>query len=83
MPPSNHGYYQFNAGRNLLFIPEAKVIILPSATLDSLILKRFDIVEALAESGIDYLVVTSTAPSSAKLGQPYSYQLETLSKKGA
>jgi len=82
MPPSNSGYFPYNAGKNLLFIPDAKVIVSASSTLDSLVLKRFDIKEALAESGIDYLVVTSSAPNKAKLGQPYSYQLETLSKKG-
>lgn len=72
----------FRAEKKCLFMPESKVIVSLSPTLDSLILRRLDIEEALAESGIDYLIVTSMAPANAQLGVNYEYQMDVKSKKG-
>jgi hypothetical protein len=64
------------------FIPDAKLVVTIPGTNDQLILHRFDVEEALAKSGIDYLVVTSRPPATASRGSLYSYQLAVKSKKG-
>src|SRR5262249_22484815 len=42
----------------------------------------FDVDEALEKSGIDYLLVTSPPPLTARKGADYTYQLVVKSKKG-
>ena len=64
------------------FIPGAKLIITIPQTNDQLVLHRFDIEEALEKSGIDYLLVTSQPPLSAKKGAAFTYQVVAKAKKG-
>jgi hypothetical protein len=68
--------------RNCLFIPEAEVIVALATNLQSLVLQKLNIMEALEDSGVDYLLVSSTAPETAKFGKTYEYQLEVKSKLG-
>jgi hypothetical protein len=64
------------------FIPDARLIVTVSAANDRLILYRFDVEQALASSGKDYLVVTSQPPRSVRKGGTYTYQIRGVSSKG-
>jgi hypothetical protein len=64
------------------FIPRAKVIITVPPTNDRLVVRRFDVDEALEKAGIDYLLVTSRPPPSAVKGGVFTYQLAVKSKRG-
>jgi S1-C subfamily serine protease len=68
--------------KRLHFVPEAKVIITLPKENDRLVLRRFDVDEALAKSGVDYLLVTSDPPASARRGATYRYQMAVKSRKG-
>jgi hypothetical protein len=72
----------FGNDQRILFIPDAKVIVTIPETNNKLVLHRFDIDKALDKSGIDYLLVTSQAPTRAPKGGTYTYQLGIRSKKG-
>ena len=68
--------------RRLYFLPQAKVVIAIPNPADRLFLYRFDPEAALEKSKVDYLVVTSRPPPSAKKGKEYVYSLTVKSKKG-
>jgi hypothetical protein len=68
--------------QRVFFIPAAKAIITVPQGNDQLILYRFDPEAELERSGVDYLVVTSRPPLTAKKGQELVYQLAVKSKKG-
>jgi hypothetical protein len=70
------------ADRRVMFVPRANVIVTLAETNDRLVLRRMNIDEALDESGVDYLIVMSTAPATGQLGENYKYQLDVKSKKG-
>jgi S1-C subfamily serine protease len=69
--------------QRVFFIPDAKLVVTIPATCDRLILYRFDIEEATAKAGIDYLIVTSRPPVTAVKGAAYRYQLTVKANKGA
>ncbi len=72
----------FGIWKRIFFIPRAKLIaILPEGN-DRLELHHFDVYDALEASGLDYLLVTSRPPTTARRGAEYTYQLEVKSKKG-
>lgn len=64
------------------FVPSAKLLVMIPASNDQLLLRRVDVDEALEKSGIDYLFVTSQAPTAARKGTTLDYQLVVRSKKG-
>ncbi len=66
----------------VFMIPEAKVIITTNPLSDSLILNRFDIDEALEQSGIDYLLIVSRPPATVVRGDHFEYKLDIKSKHG-
>jgi len=68
--------------QRLHFLPAAKLLVAIPGTNDQLILYPFDPEAALEKSNVDYLVVTSRPPPSAKKGQEYAYSLTVKSKKG-
>lgn len=68
--------------RRVHLIPDAKLLVTIPAGNDRLVLRRFDPEQALEKSGLDYLAVTSRAPTAAKRGAEYSYQIAVKSKKG-
>jgi V8-like Glu-specific endopeptidase len=72
----------FGFDRHILFIPDAKLIVVVPETHDKLVLYRFDVVEALEESGTDYLIVTSQPPRTAQANAEYRYQVRARAKKG-
>ncbi len=64
------------------FIPRANLLVSLGTNGDNVVLRKLDIYKSLDESGIDYLVVTSSAPSSAASGRSLSYQVTVKSSKG-
>lgn len=64
------------------FIPNARRVIAIPRTNDRLVVFRFDVEEAMEKSGVDYLVVTSDPPRTAKRGETYVYGLTVKAKKG-
>ena len=70
------------AWRRMFFIPQANLFVTLPASNDRLILRRFDVEAALEQSGIEYLVVTSQPPSTAKIGAAYAYPVVVKAKHG-
>jgi hypothetical protein len=68
--------------RGLFVLPEAKVVVFVKPGSEKMTLHRFDAEQALEKSGIDYLLVTSVPPKSAKKGAAFEYPLAVKSKKG-
>jgi hypothetical protein len=68
--------------RRVFFVPDAKVIAVLPVSNDRVVLHKFDIDTALEKSGLDYLLVTSTAPREVKPGGTFSYPLVVKSKHG-
>jgi hypothetical protein len=64
------------------FIPDAKLLVHVPLSNDRLILRWLDVAAGLEKSGIDYLFVISQAPTKAKRGTTYRYQMAVKSKKG-
>jgi hypothetical protein len=68
--------------RRYLLLPNSEVLVALPATNDRLLLRRFNMRELLDKSGVDYLLVTSVAPTVASRGKAYRYDLTVLAKKG-
>ena len=68
--------------KELHVIANAKLIITIAQTKDELLLRHFDLIEAMNKAGIDYLFVNSAPPSTATRGRLYIYQLDVKSKRG-
>ena len=72
----------FGPWKRIFFVPRAKLVIVFPDGNDRLELHRLDVDEALDKSGLDYLLVTSRPPATAKRGAEYMYQVVVKSKKG-
>jgi hypothetical protein len=68
--------------KRLYVLPEAGRIVTIPAGNDRLEVHRFDVNQALEKSDIDYLLITTRPPFSARKGEKYVYQLAVKSKKG-
>ncbi|PHR96225.1 MAG: hypothetical protein COA78_29005 [Blastopirellula sp.] len=68
--------------KRFFYMPDASLIVTIPFSNDTIRVKKFDIDHALEESGVDYLLVASQAPSTAKIGEEYDYTVEVKSKKG-
>lgn len=68
--------------RRLIFAPNLGWAAFVPIQNDRIVLRPFDLKATLDEHGIDYLVVTSAPPNVATAGQPWTYQIEVLSKAG-
>jgi hypothetical protein len=68
--------------RRVHLIPDARLLVTIPPGNDRLVLRRFDAEQALEASGLDYVVVTSRAPTAAARGKDYVYQLAAKAKKG-
>ncbi len=68
--------------KRLFLIPLGRLIVTLPTTADKLFLYRFDLDDALNNSGIDYLLVTSQPQTTAVKGKSYAYALAVKSKKG-
>jgi hypothetical protein len=74
--------HDFTLDKRILFLPQAKCILTIPTTNDQVVLHPFDVELALENSGLDYLLVTSQPPSSARRGETFAYQLGVKSKRG-
>jgi uncharacterized protein (TIGR03067 family) len=63
-------------------LPDANLIITLPLTNDALVLHRFDVDAALAKSDLDYLMVTSSPPTTAVRGTMFTYQVVAKARKG-
>jgi hypothetical protein len=80
--PDVWGRSRLTLDRRLFLIPEARLLVVLPPGEDRLMLHRFDPDDALAKSGLDYLVVTSRPPGLAVRGDVYSYAIAVKSRKG-
>ncbi len=84
--PENIGYGSardpINHDKRIHFIPNARLVVSLPTTNDRLLLYRFDPEQALEQSDIDYLVVTSQPRPVAQKGAAYTYPLTVKAKKG-
>jgi ribosomal protein S27E len=74
-----------NAGlpldKRIHFIPAAKMIV-TLTTNDNIVVRHFDVEEAMNKAGMDYLFVASRPPLQAPRGKDFIYPLAVKSKKG-
>jgi Trypsin-like peptidase domain len=75
----SNGLLTFN--KRVHFVPRAKLIVTLPAGEDRLVLHRFDPDQAIEQSDLDYLFVTSQAPPSVKRGEAFRYQLVVKSRR--
>lgn len=68
--------------QRILLIPKAKVLVTVGEGRNRLVLRRFDLNEALEKEGIDYLFVESTPLRVATRGIAYRYPIQVRSRKG-
>jgi hypothetical protein len=76
------GQSDFTVDKRLFFIPSAKLLVRIPSSNDQVVLRRFDMDQAMDKSGVDYLVVTSQPPQAAIRGTKLTYQLKVKSRKG-
>ena len=81
-PSDGKGVVERTIDKRVVFVPEANVIILLPLKRDHLLLKRFDLDQSIAEAGIEHLVVTSQAPTAARLSEAFGYQISVESSGG-
>jgi S1-C subfamily serine protease len=72
----------FTLDKRVHFFPTANLLVTIPTTNDALVLRKFDVIDALNKSGIDYLFVSSTPITTAHKGELYRYPLEVKSKRG-
>jgi hypothetical protein len=70
----------FLQDKRIHWLPDAKLLVTIPPGDGRLLVRRFDVGEELSRSGLDYLLVTSQAPESARRGANYVYQLHVKSK---
>ncbi len=73
---------EFGPWKRLYLIPRANLIVVFPDGNDRLELYPFNVEAALEKSGLNYLLVTSQPPRTAKRGAEFAYQITTKSKKG-
>lgn len=64
-------------------IPRANVLVAVGKGSDSLILRSFDLMQALEDEGIDYLIMESTPRRRAERDTEYNYPMKVRSRKGS
>jgi hypothetical protein len=67
---------------HVFLVPDAKLLAILSISRDTLLLTKIDVDGALDKSGIDYLLVTSRAPTKYVPGSAFRYPVTVRSKKG-
>ena len=64
------------------FIPKANLLVTVADGGDQVVLRKLDLYQTLKDQGIEYLVITSSAPYSAVKGKSLTYQVAVKSLKG-
>jgi hypothetical protein len=78
----NYGGGGLEMDKRYHYIPEAQLLIAIPATMDRLILRKFNLVDELAKSEIDYLFIASAPVITARKGTEYRYNLAVYARKG-
>ena len=68
--------------KRIYLVPAARAIAVLPANNASVVVRRFDLDEALEKSGADYLLVVSSPPRTTAAGQTFVYQLDARSRRG-
>src|SRR5206468_3665217 len=61
----------FDFRNRIWWIPDARVLVTLPASNDVIELTQFDLDDALAKAGVDYLFVASDPPAAARKGERY------------
>lgn len=69
--------------KRMFLIPRAGVLITIGMSGDQLILRSFDIEQALQSEDVDYLFVSSDPGRTAVRGDQYSYPIKVKGRKGS
>ncbi|MBS0211413.1 MAG: hypothetical protein JSS27_20930 [Planctomycetes bacterium] len=70
----------FTFDKRFVYVVQAGQFLYIPLSNDRLMVRKFDLREALDASGNDYLYVSSLPPSAFRKGEEFSYQLEVVSK---
>lgn len=73
--------HDFSADKRIVFVPEAKAVVVVPGTNDKLVVYKFDMEAALEKAGIDYLFVSSRPPVCVP-GKAFDYPIVVRCKKG-
>lgn len=75
--------HDFTTDKRLHFLPEHNLLVTIPTAADELVLYRFDLLDAMAKSGLDRPFVTSQPPTTATKGATFAYQVEVKSNRGS
>lgn len=70
----------FGAWKRVYFIPRAEMFVIFPPSNDRLELHHFNLLDAMEKSGLDYLLVTSQPPRTARPGTKLAYQVAVTAK---
>ncbi len=73
----------FTLDKRVMFVPQANQLITIPFANNHIVVKRFDMRDALDKASIDYLYVTSTPPRTYRPGHPFEYRVEAASRNTA
>jgi S1-C subfamily serine protease len=76
------GQWPYWPEESIYLFPEQKVLALLPPERDRLFLYRFDVDRLVAASRLDYLLVSSQPPTTARRGQTFTYPIRVLSRRG-
>jgi len=65
---------------SIQLIPKAKLLVIVPSTRDELRLYPADLEASLRKSNRDFLIFTSTPPTTCRKGQPFAYTATALGK---
>jgi len=68
--------------QRVFLVPQCQRLVTVADTRDQLVVRPFDLMEALDRAGIDFLFVDSLPVTVADPGKPYRYPITVQSKKG-
>jgi hypothetical protein len=66
--------------RHYNYLPKERLLITLPLSNDSIVIRPFDMIQALKKSGDDYLFVVSRPPVSAALGSTCEYRITTIAR---
>lgn len=82
-PESIRGpFHPMSADKFIHLIPQHKALVTLNAAADRLVVRRFDVGEALVRDGAAFLFVESLPPRTALRGEKWRYRPEVRSKRG-
>lgn len=69
--------------KRAIFCPNSGVIVIVPLAQNQLVLKPFNVLDSLKQSGVDFLFVTSSNKLSVKLGERVQHRVSVMSNAGA